>query len=167
MVNNNINIDDNQAMSGQTQQVQTSLEDTLANQRAFWVSEITNLNEGLKTMPKLDEMLNTVYIKRQNAVDYYYAMNGVVLKQTKEYKAQYNSMFNSIKVNGFNGIRLNTDQAISRQVECELQDKKEVIDLLNNHNNFMKETIQTIDNIIYGINQKVKIHALINGINNI
>ena len=76
-------------------------------------------------------------------------------------------MFNSIKVNGFNGIRLNTDQAISRQVECELQDKKEVIDLLNNHNNFMKETIQTIDNIIYGINQKVKIHALINGINNI
>jgi hypothetical protein len=149
------------------EQTQQSIEDTLTAQRAVWVDEITKLNEGMKSMPKLDELLNSVYITRQKAVDYYYAMNGIILKHTKEYKKLYNDMFNAIKVNGYNGIRFNTDQAITRQIETDLQDRKEVVDMLTNHNNFMKETIQTIDNIIYGVNQKVKIHALLNGINTI
>ena len=49
-------------------------------------------------------------------------------------------------------------------VEVDLQDNKEVIDLLTNQNSFIKETIATLDNIIYGINQKVKIHELLNGL---
>lgn len=145
-------------------QNQVQLDDTLAAQRETWTNEIAELNEKMKTVPKLDELLNSVYIKRQKAVDFYYAMNGIIIKNTKEYKKLYNDMFNTIKVNGFNGIRFSSDQAITRQIECELQDRKEIIDLLMNHNNFIKETIQTIDNIIYGINQKVKITELINGI---
>lgn len=170
MIDENINIENNSQTTteqAQQQQAQLPIDETLNAQRAFWVEEITNLSEGLKTMSKLDEMLNTVYIKRQKAVDFYYAMNSVILKQTREYKTLYNNAFNAIKVNGYNGLRFSSDQAIARQVENDLQDKKEVIDLLTNHNNFMKETIQTIDNIIYGINQKVKIHALLNGINTI
>ncbi len=153
---NNSQIDDSQN--------QVQLDDTLAAQRETWTNEIAELNEKMKTVPKLDELLNSVYIKRQKAVDFYYAMNGIIIKNTKEYKKLYNDMFNTIKVNGFNGIRFSSDQAITRQIECELQDRKEIIDLLMNHNNFIKETIQTIDNIIYGINQKVKITELINGI---
>lgn len=153
---NNSQIDDSQN--------QVQLDDTLAAQRETWTNEIAELNEKMKTVPKLDELLNSVYIKRQKAVDFYYAMNGIIIKNTKEYKKLYNDMFNAIKVNGFNGIRFSSDQAITRQIECELQDRKEIIDLLMNHNNFIKETIQTIDNIIYGINQKVKITELINGI---
>ena len=56
------------------------------------------------------------------------------------------------------------DEIIEDIVESVEEDNKEVIDLLTNQNSFIKETIATLDNIIYGINQKVKIHELLNGL---
>ena len=72
-------------------------------------------------------------------------------------------MFNNIKINGYNGMRFTTDQSIARQVEVDLQDKKELIDLLVSQNAFIKETISTIDNIIYAIKDKIKIKEMLNG----
>ena len=54
-------------------------------------------------------------------------------------------------------------------MECDLQqisllqDKKELIDLLVSQNAFIKETISTIDNIIYAIKDKIKIKEMLNG----
>jgi hypothetical protein len=135
----------------------------LTAQRQQWTEDINSLNEQMKDLVKVDELMNIVYAKRQAAVDYYYAMASVILKQSKEYKATYNNMFNNIKVNGYNGMRFTSDQGIQRQVEVDLQDKKEVIDLLTNQNNFIRETISTIDNIIYAIKDKIKIKEMLNG----
>lgn len=151
---NTVNTDNNQ----------TPLEATLAAHRTKWTEDIKEINDKLKSLVKTDELLNEIYSKRQSCVDYYYSMNGVILKHSKAYKKLYNDMFNNIKINGYNGIRFSSDQSIARQVEVDLQDNKEVIDLLTNQNSFIKETIATLDNIIYGINQKVKIHELLNGL---
>lgn len=162
---NKPNITDNPNIDQQAnQQTNQSLDETLAAHRQQWLNEITELNEMMKTLPKVDELLNNVYITRQKAVDYYYGMNNVILNRTKFYKKKFNDMFNNIKINGFNGMRMPTDQAISRQVESELGADKEMIDILTNHNNYIKETISTIDNIIYGINQKIKVHEILNGL---
>jgi len=138
--------------------------DTLAMQRTGWTKEIEQMNEDMKNLQKLDEMQNRIYTKRQDAVDYYYSMNQVILNQTKEYRKLYNDMFNNIKINGYNGIRFTSDQQITRQIETALEDRKEIIDLLTNQNAFIKDTISTIDNMIYGITQKVKIKELLNGL---
>lgn len=148
----------------QTQQPQQSLEEMLAEQRTKWTKEIEELNNSMKSLVNVDELMNTIYTKRQSAVDYYYAMNSVILNQTKAYKNQYNTMFNNIKINGYNGMRFTTDQSIARQVEVDLQDQKETIDQLVNQNAFIKETIATIDNIIYAIKDKIKIKEMLNGI---
>lgn len=142
---------------------QQSVDEMLTEQRAKWTKEIEDLNASMSSLVKVDELMNTVYSKRQAAVDYYYAMNNVILKQSKEYKASFNKMFNEIKINGFNGMRFSSDQGIQRQVEVELQDKKELIDLLVSQNGFIKETISTIDNIIYAIKDKIKIKEMLNG----
>lgn len=149
--------------NNQAQQPQQSVDEILTEQRAKWTKEIDDLNASMASLVKVDELMNTVYSKRQAAVDYYYAMNNVILKQSKEYKASFNKMFNEIKINGFNGMRFTSDQAIQRQVEVELQDKKELIDLLVSQNAFIKETIATIDNIIYAIKDKIKIKEMLNG----
>ena len=143
--------------NNQTQQSQQSIDEILTEQRAKWTKEIEDLNTSMSSLIKVDELMNTVYSKRQAAVDYYYAMNNVILKQSREYKALYNKMFNDIKVNGYNGMRFTADQSIARQVEVDLADKKELIDLLVSQNAFIKETIATIDNIIYAIKDKIKI----------
>ena len=76
----------------------------------------------------------------------------------------YNNIINRVRQTGLNGVRIQNESALSKIAENELIDKKESIDLLNNHNSFIKETIQTIDNMIYGINQKVKIAEMLNGL---
>ena len=149
--------------NNQTQQSQQSIDEILTEQRAKWTKEIEDLNTSMSSLVKIDELMNTVYSKRQAAVDYYYAMNNVILKQSREYKALYNKMFNDIKVNGYNGMRFTADQSIARQVEVDLADKKELIDLLVSQNAFIKETIATIDNIIYAIKDKIKIKEMLNG----
>ena len=149
--------------NNQTQQSQQSIDEILTEQRAKWTKEIEDLNTSMSSLVKVDELMNNVYSKRQAAVDYYYAMNNVILKQSREYKALYNKMFNDIKVNGYNGMRFTADQSIARQVEVDLADKKELIDLLVSQNAFIKETIATIDNIIYAIKDKIKIKEMLNG----
>ena len=141
---------DENNQNNQTNQPQT-VDEMLTEQRAKWTKEIEELNNSMSSLVKVDELMNTVYSKRQSAVDYYYAMNNVILKQSKEYKAS------------FNGMRFTSDQGIQRQVEVELQDKKELIDLLVSQNAFIKETIATIDNIIYAIKDKIKIKEMLNG----
>lgn len=147
-----------------TQQQPLTLEEQLNEHRNKWTNEITSLNEMMKTLPKVNDLLCIVYMKRQEAVDYYHSMNTVILKQMREYKRQSLNMFNTIKISGYNGVRLPNDSAIQKVVEVELIDEKSIIDLLTNHNNFIKESIATIDNLIYGINQKIKLGEILNGL---
>lgn len=153
----------NNTQQGNTQQPLT-LEEQLNEHRNKWTNEITSLNEMMKTLPKVNDLLGIVYMKRQEAVDYYHSMNTVILKQMREYKRQSLNMFNTIKISGYNGVRLPNDSAIQKVVEVELIDEKSIIDLLTNHNNFIKESIATIDNLIYGINQKIKLGEILNGL---
>lgn len=157
------NITNTQATNNSAQQP-ANFEDALIAHREKWTEEITNLNNMMKSLPKVDELLTQIYAKRQECVDYYTSMNNVILNQNKAYKQRYNNMFNNVKINGFNGMRLNTDANISKCVEAELADQKNIIDILVNHNNYIKETISTIDNLIYGINQKIKLAEILNGI---
>ena len=142
----------------------TTLEDQLKKLQDKWTAEVTELNGMMNTIHKLDELLNIIYTKRQEAVDYYHGINTVILKQSKDYKVAYNNIINRVRQTGLNGVRIQNESALSKIAENELIDKKESIDLLNNHNSFIKETIQTIDNMIYGINQKVKIAEMLNGL---
>lgn len=147
----------------QSPQIQ-QLEESLIAYRQSWVDEIEKMNEMMKTIPKVDELLNTIYTKRQKLVDYYYGMAGVIAKQSREYKKSYMEMFNNVKLNGYKGMRIATDQAISKLIEVELADKKEIIDLLQGHNEYIQESIKTVDNMIYGINQKIKVQEIMNGL---
>ncbi len=154
----------NNTQQANTQQQPLTLEEQLNEHRNKWTNEITSLNEMMKTLPKVNDLLGIVYMKRQEAVDYYHSMNTVILKQMREYKRQSLNMFNTIKISGYNGVRLPNDSAIQKVVEVELIDEKSIIDLLTNHNNFIKESIATIDNLIYGINQKIKLGEILNGL---
>ena len=73
----------------QQQQQPGKISDKLVELRTEWTTEVESLNAELKTLPKLNDLLNVIYIKRQKAVDLYYGMMGVMQKQNREYRAQY------------------------------------------------------------------------------
>lgn len=142
----------------------TNLEAQISTQMENWTKEVTQMNEMLKTLPKTDELLNTIYSSRQKCVESFYGVNSIILTQSKEYKRVAVQTFNNIKQSGYNGVRYTTDAGINKIVETLLEDRKHIIDVLSNYINYLKDTIATIDNIIYGINQKVKIHEMLNNI---
>jgi len=117
----------------------------------------------MKTLPELADMMNDVYIKRQEALDLYYGTMKILSKFNRNYKVSAAGIYNSLK-SGQNGLRYTNESAITMQIEAQLSKEKEVIDLLTLFTDFMKETVHTIDNIIYGINPKIKIYEMINGL---
>lgn len=140
-----------------------TLDEKLAELQDAWTETVKNLNEQMKTINTIDGLLNEVYTKRQEAVDLYYGTYKILAKQTREYRSNAAVIYNNIKT-GANNIRYTNENAINMQIESQLSDKKDIIDVMTSFTNFMKDTIQTIDNIIYGINSKIKVYEMMNGL---
>ena len=157
-------MEENQVVNNQTSvSSNQSLEASLSNLQDKWTETVRQLNEQMKTMPGLDTMMNEVYMRRQDAIDLYYGTMKIQSARTRDYKVKASNIYNALK-SGQNGLRYTNEAAITMQIEAKLSAEKECIDLLTNFTNFMKETVQTIDNIIYGINPKIKIYEMINGL---
>lgn len=159
---NNSIIDDVDSNENDTSQ-QLSLVERLIKMRQEWTNEVETLNADMKSLPTLDNLLNKVFVKRQNAVDMYYATMGVLQKQTRCYKKQYADLYNKLKM-GTNGIRYTNEQSINMQIEAQLSDALGVINELKIFTDFMLDTIKTIDGIQYAISHKIKIYELVNGL---
>ena len=151
---NNVNMasDENESLEGKLMKLQSK-----------WTDIIRELNEKLKTLQTADELLTEIYTKRQDAVDLYYGIMKVLANRTRDFKNKAAVIYNNLKM-GQNGLRYTNESSITIQIESKLTAEKECIDLLTNFTNFMKDTIQTIDNIIYGVNAKIKIHEILNGL---
>lgn len=145
------------------QQNNQSLDEKLTDLQDKWTDYIKELNDQMKNLTSIDGLLNEVYSKRQDAVDLYYGTYKILSKQTREYRVQAAQLYNALKT-GSNNIRYTNENAINMQIEAQLSDKKDIIDTLTSFTNYMKDTIQTIDNIIYGINSKIKIYEMIHGL---
>jgi len=152
-----------QVAAGPLMQEQT-LDQKLMDYKTKWTEAITELNAKMKTLPKVDELLNEIYAKRQLAVEQYFNMNLMIAQRKRAYNAQYVSMYNNIKLTGINGIRLTSDQQITRQIEACLDGDKMVISMLENHWSFLDATVKTIDQMLYGVREKVEIHKILNGL---
>lgn len=140
-----------------------SYEEKLASIQAKWTSTIENLNAKFKTLPDLDNLLNTVYNERANACDYYFSILNILGKLTTNYKCQAAQLYNNFKL-GQNGLRYSTESSIQNQIDAQLSELKQQIVMIDNHTNYMKEVIKTIDNMIFGIGQKIRIYELLNGV---
>lgn len=146
-------------MPEQEQTLQERLETIQSN----WSEKVKELNSKMKTLPDLDSLLNVVYSERQNLVEYYTNMMVTMSKLSRNYTKSYAEYYNSLKM-GEKGIKYTNESALNTQIEAYLIDYKEPIQLLNIHIEFLKDTLKNIDGIIFGINNKIKVYELMNGI---
>lgn len=142
---------------------QMTPEDKLKSIQDKWVKTVSELNGKMKDLAGLDSLLNEIYSKRQDLCDYMFSVLNILGRLTRSYKTKYAERYNYYKL-GKNGLRYNNDSAIATQIDAELEDEKANISMISNNVDFCKETLKTIDNMIYGVNQKIKIYELINGI---
>lgn len=140
-----------------------TIQDKLQDIQNDWSDKVRGLNEKMKDLAGLDSLLNVVYSERQNIVEYYSNLMVTMSKLTREYTRKYAEYYNKLKL-GEKGIKYTNESALNTQIEAQLTEDKEPIQLLNAHIEFVKDTIKNIDGIIFGINNKIKVYELMNGI---
>ena len=136
-----------------------SIEDKIIMHQNNWTKRIQSLSEKMKNIPELRELMNIVYSERQLCVDYYYTLMNMIAKQNKNYKIKYAKRFNFYKTQS--EIRYNSDTQIVNQINADLSDDLYTLNLLESHFNFMKESLKSIDAIIFGINNRIKLEELV------
>ena len=157
-------MENNNNTNTQQQQSQpATMSEKLIALRQQWTAEIEEMNQGLKDIVSTEHLLNHIYTKRQKAVDLYYGTYGVYNTQLRLYKSQYAQIYNNLKA-GQNNIRYTNETSINIQIESQLSQQKEIVDDLKNFCDFVWETVKTIDNLIFGIRQKVEIAKIQNGL---
>lgn len=151
-------------MEAQNGQQDSTFEDKLVSLESKWNDIIAELQGKMDNLLKLSELLNVIYGKRQDAVDYFYGVCKMLAKYKIKYDQEYAARFRQYKIAGSDNVRYGTDSQIKMQIECDLSDMRLVCEILNSHIGFMKETIKNIDDIIYGINNKIRLHEMMNGL---
>lgn len=149
-------------MEDQVQQQTTTLEDYIADHQEKWNKIIAELNQRMKTIPDMVDLVNVVYAKRQDAVEYYYSLLNKIAPLTKTYNQRYAAEYNNLKVNA--QIRYTTEAAINAQIMSNLADLIYTKDILDAHVRFMADTIKSIDNLIFGINHRIRLEEFIEGV---
>lgn len=136
-----------------------NLENFITDHQQKWSVIISELNKKLRSIDDLISLQELIYSRRQDALDYYFDLLNKISGLSKDYKVKYAKQYNFHKTG--NQIRYSSESSIINQIASDLHDEVYIIELLSNHCKYMQETIKTIDNIIYAINNRIKIEELI------
>lgn len=139
-----------------------TLEEYFLSHQQQWSAIISELNTKMKNFGDLIDLQNVIYSKRQDAVDYYFGLLSKISALHKDYKFKYSQKYNYYKTQS--QIRYSSEASINAQIDADLKDDKYNIELLDQHAKYMSETVKTIDNLIYGINNRIRVEELLKGI---
>ena len=146
-----------------TDQAQQSIETVFAERRGYWVKWTDDMVSLMKTMDGLQTLQSEVYARRQEAVENYHNLTATLARLIRAYKEKYNEIYNKIrllKIPNTPNYLYNTETALRQQAEGELAADKYTIDIIENHIGYMDQTINTIDGIIFGISNRIKIEEI-------
>lgn len=144
----------------ENQEKEATWYDKLISMRQDWTSRIKELCEMMTDLQGVDRAMNNIYSTRQDAVDLQFSMASLLKKHLLSYKAKHAKLFNEVK-SGKTGIRYTSDSSINEQVESLLTNEKEVIDALQTFIDFMKESVSTIDGLMYAVKDKLRAYELL------
>lgn len=149
-------------MDPQEQTVQPTLEEHIDSVKKEWASRIKGMNDCFVDLSKLRELSGTLYTQRQIAIEYHNTILNKIATMHSMYTKEYAMRYNFYRTQST--IMYKSDSAINVQIENDLKDMKYKLDMLDNFSKYLQETIRTIDDMIYGIPNRVRIEEILLGI---
>ena len=124
------------------------------SEREEWTTRIREMSERLKDIYKVAELQTDVYSYRQIAVEYCHTL--------LTHLSKVNHVFRSKKIERWEHYTRNYDLRMDKDPKelhilvdiAEVNERKE---LLQNHLDYFRETIRTIDTISYGIKHRIQL----------
>lgn len=128
------------------------------NERSEVTSIISELSKKFNSISTLNELQIELYSRRQIYVDKKISISDYLNKTTKTIKRKREESFKNLKLNNDLYIKNNSDTKLL--MDSDLAEYDEKITLYSNHIEFLQETINTIDRMIFGIKYRLQIYEL-------
>lgn len=125
-----------------------------AVEREDWTTKVSEMAERLRDIFALGDLLTDLYSQRQIALEYTHTL--------MSHMTRVNKIFREKKVERFDfytrqyDIRLDKDPKNDR-IAADLTDIVERRELLQNHLDYMRETIRTIDGLCYAVKHRMEL----------
>lgn len=148
--------------NNQTQEKPQSLEEYFYAKQEYWNGVVATLNDKMKDIKGIQELMLIVYAYRQNAVDSYHYMLNQLDAQKRVYNIAYANEYNKLKTAA--QIRYTTETAINAQIAANMADIIYTTSLMSNHAKYMQDTVKSLDHIIYGIRAYVDLEKVKAGV---
>jgi len=143
------------------EETKETLDDKFTRERKEWGQRIAKMNQLMKGMGPLSELMLEVYTERQICLEYYHYLISVLIKVNRKYKKSWDErwIFWTHKSN----ILYPNETQKGNKIQVELADILEKRELLDNHAKFIDKTLGTIDNLIYAIPKRIEIEQISRG----
>lgn len=145
-------------MSQTEKQNQNSSENTLVKrfekERSEWINKIQEFSDQLKHISYIGELMTEVYSQRQIALEYSHTLMEHLIKINKSIREKRHELYLHYTFN--HDVRLDKD-ARESHIGYDMSGILEKKDIVQNHFDYMRDTIKTIDNIIYAIKYRISL----------
>jgi hypothetical protein len=121
-------------------------------EREEWTTKVQSLTERLKSIYDCAELLTDLYSQRQIAGDYIHELVAHSSKLNRVYRERKRERFLHYTQNY--DLRLDKDPKMLF-IDVDLADLVERREILQNHLDFMRETLRSIDTICYGVKHRI------------
>jgi hypothetical protein len=121
-------------------------------ERDEWTLKVQSLTERLKSIYDCAELLTDLYSQRQIAGDYIHELVAHSSKLNRVYRERKRERYLHYTQNY--DLRLDKDPKMLF-IDVDLADLVERREILQNHLDFMRETLRSIDTICYGVKHRI------------
>ena len=138
-----------------------TLEEKFSRERLEWKEQIKNLSSKLKNVSNIPELMTEIYTQRQIASEYHRYLLSLLIGLNKKYRKDFDEkwQFFTYKSN----IRYPNESSKTNRIQMELENLVIQRETINNHAKYIESTVQTIDNIIYAVQARLKAEDTIRG----
>lgn len=123
-------------------------------ERQEWTSLIKNIASRFKIIENMVEVQVDLYSYRQLAVDYMQQLSILQSKLKKNYETEWKKAYDDLTFN--QDFRYNERERAKFATE-KTSSSKFKIDILQIHIEYFRETIKTLDNMIFGVKHRIEI----------
>lgn len=123
-----------------------------ADEREDWTNRVKALAERLKNIYEVGDLLTDLYSQRQVAGDYVHEIVALSSRLNRIYRERKRERFLHYTQNY--DLRLEKDPKMLF-IEVDLAELVERRELIQNHLDYMRETLRSIDTICYGVKHRI------------
>jgi hypothetical protein len=123
-------------------------------ERNEWTGDIKDVSSRFKNVEDMVEVQVDLYSKRQQAVEYMHQLMVLQSRLKKAWITEYKKAYDSLLMDADYRYSEKEKQRIAEEKSSASKLK---LDVLQTHVDFFRETIKTVDNMIFGVKHRLEI----------